>query len=344
LIDDEILGEGNSYNAEYWQYDPRLGRRWNVDPVKKEYETPYACFGNNPLWSIDPTGADSIRLGDGTWGWRVENGDSPESIGQRTGIGLWNVAQYNAGAWDPNNSRGFYFADYMSTTNGNYQAYWVAGKGTLWNMDVGAIIRLSPGVEKSEMTFVYNPSFGLGVSNSTGKAPGLGSQGSILSSLTSLTSATSTMGGFYTYNPGANGWWLDNQNQFRPNNTYYGNKNHAAGRKSTAIGASKTMQRVGVGMNALNYVFVGYDFFSGNISGYDAIREGVSTTIGQFGGTYGAAWSIGWELGRVITYNHTYQDIKFYIHENWFQTQGYTHPITGQKVYISPLLEHLNSN
>ena len=45
--DDEIAGEGNSYTAEFWQYDSRLGRRWNIDPVVKYHESPYACFANN---------------------------------------------------------------------------------------------------------------------------------------------------------------------------------------------------------------------------------------------------------------------------------------------------------
>ena len=57
--DDEIAGNGNSYTAEYWQYNSRLGRRWNMDPIVKEHESPYACFANNPLWLIDPNGADT---------------------------------------------------------------------------------------------------------------------------------------------------------------------------------------------------------------------------------------------------------------------------------------------
>jgi len=57
--DDEIYGDGNSTSAEFWQYDARLGRRWNVDPVTKEYESPYSCFGNNPIWFVDQDGADS---------------------------------------------------------------------------------------------------------------------------------------------------------------------------------------------------------------------------------------------------------------------------------------------
>ena len=58
--DDEVSGEGNSYTAEFWQYDSRLGRRFNVDPVVKVHESPYACFANNPIWIIDPNGADSF--------------------------------------------------------------------------------------------------------------------------------------------------------------------------------------------------------------------------------------------------------------------------------------------
>lgn len=56
--DNEIYGEGNSYTAEHWQYDPRLGRRWNMDPITKPYESPYATFGNNPIYYNDPHGAD----------------------------------------------------------------------------------------------------------------------------------------------------------------------------------------------------------------------------------------------------------------------------------------------
>jgi len=58
---DEIKGEGNSYTAEFWEYDPRLGRRWNIDPITKEYESPYAAFSNNPIWFVDASGADTSK-------------------------------------------------------------------------------------------------------------------------------------------------------------------------------------------------------------------------------------------------------------------------------------------
>jgi hypothetical protein len=58
--DNEVYGDGKSYTAEYWQYDSRLGRRWNVDPVITFWESPYATFANNPVMFRDILGADTI--------------------------------------------------------------------------------------------------------------------------------------------------------------------------------------------------------------------------------------------------------------------------------------------
>ena len=60
-MSNEIKGIGNSYTAEFWEYDPRLARRWNIDPVFKEYESPYAAFANNPVWNIDKDGSDTSK-------------------------------------------------------------------------------------------------------------------------------------------------------------------------------------------------------------------------------------------------------------------------------------------
>jgi len=54
--DDEVSGAGNTMTAEFWEYDSRLGRRWNIDPLIKVRESPYATFGNNPIMTIDPLG------------------------------------------------------------------------------------------------------------------------------------------------------------------------------------------------------------------------------------------------------------------------------------------------
>src|SRR5690606_29264999 len=57
----EIKGEGNSYTAQSWEYDPRLVRRWNVDPLTSKFpwQTSYSAFDNNPISKTDPTGMEA---------------------------------------------------------------------------------------------------------------------------------------------------------------------------------------------------------------------------------------------------------------------------------------------
>ena len=59
--DDEVAGAGNSYTAEFWQFNPRLGRRFNLDPIVKYWESGYATYANNPLILVDPKGLDVIN-------------------------------------------------------------------------------------------------------------------------------------------------------------------------------------------------------------------------------------------------------------------------------------------
>jgi hypothetical protein len=44
------------YTAEYWEYDARLGRRWNVDPKHYAWESPYSVMGDNPISRTDVKG------------------------------------------------------------------------------------------------------------------------------------------------------------------------------------------------------------------------------------------------------------------------------------------------
>ena len=44
------------YTARYWEYDSRLGRRWNTDPVVVPALAPYATFENNPVRFSDKLG------------------------------------------------------------------------------------------------------------------------------------------------------------------------------------------------------------------------------------------------------------------------------------------------
>jgi hypothetical protein len=56
---DEIKGEGNSYTAMFWKYDPRIGRRWNLDPEPITDISQYATFNNSPILYSDVLGNSS---------------------------------------------------------------------------------------------------------------------------------------------------------------------------------------------------------------------------------------------------------------------------------------------
>ncbi len=65
--DDEVAGEGNINTALFWEYDTRLGIRWNMDPVTKPWQSRYTCFSDNPICKVDPNGDDDYFNSDGTY-------------------------------------------------------------------------------------------------------------------------------------------------------------------------------------------------------------------------------------------------------------------------------------
>jgi RHS repeat-associated protein len=82
--EDDIYGEGNTYSAEYWMYDSRLGRRWNVDPVDQISISNYAVLSNSPIIRIDPYGDDDFSVdedGGVTWVGPNDEADNYYDIG-----------------------------------------------------------------------------------------------------------------------------------------------------------------------------------------------------------------------------------------------------------------------
>ncbi len=60
--DNEIhSSNGASYTAQFWQYDSRVGRRWNMDPKPNPSISQYATFALNPIVYSDALG-DSIGV------------------------------------------------------------------------------------------------------------------------------------------------------------------------------------------------------------------------------------------------------------------------------------------
>lgn len=48
--------------ARYRTYDPAIGRWWQVDPIEKYHESPYAWVTNNPILYNDPFGLDTTFI------------------------------------------------------------------------------------------------------------------------------------------------------------------------------------------------------------------------------------------------------------------------------------------
>jgi len=48
-------------SAKYWEYDSRIAKRWNVDPVTKVEESPYLCFSGNPIFYSDRDGDETNK-------------------------------------------------------------------------------------------------------------------------------------------------------------------------------------------------------------------------------------------------------------------------------------------
>ena len=91
--DDVTLG---NTTAEYWEYDSRIGRRWNPDPVVNIAESRYATFGNNPIYYSDHDGDFKTKFG-AQW-YKFLHGEKGE-VGQ-TGVGK------RAGEWSISRSGG----------------------------------------------------------------------------------------------------------------------------------------------------------------------------------------------------------------------------------------------
>jgi RHS repeat-associated protein len=82
--DDEIAN--GIYTAPYWEYDSRLGRRWNLDPVVKASLSGYLCFSNNPIIYIDPDGSTDYYNKRGKWIGTdgIDNGEKQMALSKTT--------------------------------------------------------------------------------------------------------------------------------------------------------------------------------------------------------------------------------------------------------------------
>lgn len=95
-MSNEIKGTGNSYTAEFWEYDPRVGTRWNTDPVVRPNISPYVTLGSNPIMFVDRNGDDWFVNHLGFYIWSDDASVMTQGFTQYVGTSLpSNVPKYN---------------------------------------------------------------------------------------------------------------------------------------------------------------------------------------------------------------------------------------------------------
>jgi RHS repeat-associated protein len=149
--DNEIYGNGNSYTAEFWQYDPRLGRRWNVDPVIDFSTSPYHVMHLNPINKTDPNGdCDECakKLEKDRKKHTVEKGESPSSISKQ----YEDVTMTDIAAWNPEQ-----FPEFPK--NGSMEEQTEYLEGNNWSIEPGDKIYISSPVTLGQVYNEHQPTF-----------------------------------------------------------------------------------------------------------------------------------------------------------------------------------------
>jgi len=106
---DEISGVGNHYTAEFWEYSPRVVQRWNQDPVRKAWISPYAIIGNNPILFVDPNGDDWFKNEAGEEKWHEAKGNKGDEVSLKGLEGTWtNIGEEFQRAYSLGSTAGLY--------------------------------------------------------------------------------------------------------------------------------------------------------------------------------------------------------------------------------------------
>ena len=95
---DEIAGTGNHNTAEFWEYSPRIGRRWNVDPMGYPHQSHYSTFDNSPISKGDPLGLYGTEKDASTQRQKAKDaGLDPSQIYQSGKEWMFNTSQEGEG-------------------------------------------------------------------------------------------------------------------------------------------------------------------------------------------------------------------------------------------------------
>lgn len=92
--DDEVYGEGNLNTALFWEYDTRIGRRWNIDPKPRVGISDYSVMDGNPILLNDILG-DCPDCKNGKY--KVEKGNTFSGLEKKWNMKSGSLSAMNKG-------------------------------------------------------------------------------------------------------------------------------------------------------------------------------------------------------------------------------------------------------
>jgi hypothetical protein len=101
----------------------------------------------------------------------------------------------------------------------------------------------------------------------------------------------------------------------------WGGNGFTGGKYKFAKKASTGLKVTGWALGAYNAYKVDEQYRNGEIETAWMLAEQGSNAYSTFGGLYGAAWGIGWELGRAVTNTGWYQEAKFNFYYNYWESK-----------------------
>src|SRR5690606_21801753 len=130
----------NTTTAEFWQYDARIVRRWNVDPRQSTSISPYNAFAGNPIWNSDPLGDTSIKRPDGYIGEEIPDFAVVNSLSTPGNVKGTDVpAAHSDGAVESFTIGNKTFTAHYMTDDGMFTGYKSGDTYYNWNLYADAI-------------------------------------------------------------------------------------------------------------------------------------------------------------------------------------------------------------
>lgn len=249
-----------------------------VDPMSEMYSSysPYAYVGNDPILFHDPNGM-----------YRVDaNGnitiDDPDEISS-----FFNYLNNSSGA----------------SINDMSNQIISAGKGFSWELDAVTVTgkrSFESGGWLSDAQGRVSDAVGLmGNINSisAGQLNFEQPSGNMGGLLNSGAGAVLSVGSHMMYNKES---WYSLRQMKSYSHRFHGNQ-YTGGRLAHGKAWGTGFRMAGYGLGAFNAVGVTDQYLSGEINTGQFMLEQGSNTFSTFGGVPGAAWGVGWEIGRAIT-------------------------------------------